>query len=889
MSRKVISIWCALLAIALVMGACGNDTPEPTATPIAEIVVPTNTPETATEVVPEEATATPEPAPDEPVAESAVRAGIIEGKELIGYTVRNAAGDNIGEVSNAVVDLQNQQILMVTIKFGGFLGLDQRILPAPLNKLSWDESQNVLLLNVPETALEGVDGFPGDWPNLLETAWYDDAQALMGQLDLQSTEQVTAPENLNTLVLLTDLLDRGVSSPEDAGLANIEDVLIDLRSGHLLYAVTSFGGFLGLGQEHFLVPLHAFAVTAVDEGGIEGDLQLDITEEQINSAPKYDYSAIDFLDVDWDVDIRDFWRSLGLEDPQAAHTGDTADEEKGVQTVRAQIFAPDSVAVRLGQAVGATVYGIEGEELGQIKDLLLNLETGTVVYVALIPSGEMTAHSDATGTVTDTATMTTTTETITQTQVVSDSHSMGEYLIPIGADALTWGENGNGFVIHTDYETVLGAPRLQGEDWSAQLNDLTLASDIAAYWSPLAGAATAPLLTPYGNGPFGASVTFRGLPHLLFPASQLIGEPVNAWESGEPIGEIEDIIYSDGSIRYVALSTNAAESSGSRIVPIYTLIYNFETEEVLMDMAMPENASPVNLDELDISQPGWDEGYVQEWDTAGSNAITQPGMRMLAASYILAHQLLGYPVVDMDGTHIGEVNDLVVDRESGAIRYAAIEFGGFLGLGERIFLIPLNQLTFSSFNAWLVANMDEAMLESTPQFGQNEWLDLNIPEWDTDIRTFWHSTGMETRMDEPATGTITNTQPVTDTESAPTGTAIRVSELLQWQVNDANGEAVGHIEDLIVNLLDANVPFAVVQTDQYLDLADESYIVPFQRISATTGEESDGEEVIELDVDAVELEGAPIFDSALWETLVMADFRRDIDVYWGRDMDATQP
>lgn len=879
MSKKLNPIWCVFLTIALLIGACGGNTAEPTPTPIAEVIVPTNTPEPVQDV----ATATPEPAAEEPVAAPAEMAGIVEGEALIGYTVRNAAGDNIGEVSDAVVDLQNQQILMVTIEFGGFLGLDQRVLPAPLSKLSWDESTNVLLLNLPDNALEGVDGFQGDWPNLQETSWYGDAQALMGQLDLHADNQMNIPENINTLVLLSDLLDRGVSSPEDVGLAEIEDVLIDLRSGHILYAVTSFGGFLGLGQDYFLVPLNAFAVTAVDEGGIEGDLTLDITEEQIEAAPRYDYSVIDFLNPDWDADIRSFWQSLGWEDPQAANVENRENEEEGVRTIRAHTFAPDSTAVRLGQALGATVYGIEGEELGQIDDLLLNLETGTVVYVILTPYGEITTHVAEMGTVAETVIITAT-EAMSETHTVLDSQAMAGYRIPIGADALTWGEDANSFVIHTDYDTILGAPQLQGEDWPSQLNDLTLASDIAAYWSPLAGTTTAPILTPYGNGPFGAPVTFRGLPHLLFPVSQLIGEPVHAWETQESIGEIQDIIYSDGDIRYVVISESSAESDNSTIVPIYALIYNFETDEVLMDMAMPENGSIISLDALDISPPGWDEAYIQEWQTVGNNAITQPGMRMLAASYILAQQLMGYPVVDMDGEDIGEVNDLVVDRESGAVHYAAIEFGGFLGLGESVFLIPLDQLTFSSFNGWLVANMDETMLESAPQFDQNEWLDLNVPEWDRDIRTFWHSIGINTGMEEPATETMTNTQALTDTESALTGTAIRVSELLAWQVNDADGEAVGHIEDLIINLRDANVPFAVVQTDQYLDLADESYIVPFQRIAAVAGKE-----VIQLDVDVVELEGAPLFDSALWENLVMTDFRRDIDTYWHTNSDTAQP
>src|SRR5262245_28368462 len=37
---------------------------------------------------------------------------------------------------------------------------------------------------------------------------------------------------------------------------------------------------------------------------------------------------------------------------------------------------------------------------------------------------------------------------------------------------------------------------------------------------------------------------------------------------------------------------------------------------------------------------------------------------------------------------IGEVNDLVIDADSGMIRYAAVSVGGFLGIGDKMVAVP---------------------------------------------------------------------------------------------------------------------------------------------------------------------------------------------------------
>ena len=58
--------------------------------------------------------------------------------------------------------------------------------------------------------------------------------------------------------------------------------MIDKRSGQVAYAVLSFGGFLGIGSDYYPIP---WASLHYDTR--LGGYRLDVTEAQLQGAPKY--------------------------------------------------------------------------------------------------------------------------------------------------------------------------------------------------------------------------------------------------------------------------------------------------------------------------------------------------------------------------------------------------------------------------------------------------------------------------------------------------------------------------------------------------------------------------------------------------------------------------
>ena len=73
-----------------------------------------------------------------------------------------------------------------------------------------------------------------------------------------------------------------VYGPDGDKIGSIENVMIDKLSGRVAYAVLTFGGFLGMGNDYYPLP---WATLKYDEN--LGGYRANITRDQLENAPKY--------------------------------------------------------------------------------------------------------------------------------------------------------------------------------------------------------------------------------------------------------------------------------------------------------------------------------------------------------------------------------------------------------------------------------------------------------------------------------------------------------------------------------------------------------------------------------------------------------------------------
>jgi sporulation protein YlmC with PRC-barrel domain len=67
---------------------------------------------------------------------------VIRAKKVIGTSVKNTAGDKIGQVEDIVLDKLSNNIVYAVIGFGGFLGMNEKFHPVPWSALDYNETED---------------------------------------------------------------------------------------------------------------------------------------------------------------------------------------------------------------------------------------------------------------------------------------------------------------------------------------------------------------------------------------------------------------------------------------------------------------------------------------------------------------------------------------------------------------------------------------------------------------------------------------------------------------------------------------------------------------------------------------------------------------------------
>ena len=99
------------------------------------------------------------------------------------------------------------------------------------------------------------------------------------------------------------LIGDDVHNHKEENLGDIKEIMLDMRTGQVAYAVLSFGGILGMGEKLFAVPWNALTLDAVNKCFI-----LDVEKEHLENAPGFDKNDWpDMSSAEWTNEIHSFY------------------------------------------------------------------------------------------------------------------------------------------------------------------------------------------------------------------------------------------------------------------------------------------------------------------------------------------------------------------------------------------------------------------------------------------------------------------------------------------------------------------------------------------------------------------------------------------------------
>ncbi len=130
----------------------------------------------------------------------------------------------------------------------------------------------------------------GATPNMEETMAQTDAPGVMTGKPLIESDRVEGT---------------AVCDPNGNHIGAIKRLMIEKISGKVAYAVMSFGGFLGMGEDEHTIPW-----SKLDYDTSLGGYRTDISEEQLRGAPSVSRDRdYDWSDRDRERELHDYWKT----------------------------------------------------------------------------------------------------------------------------------------------------------------------------------------------------------------------------------------------------------------------------------------------------------------------------------------------------------------------------------------------------------------------------------------------------------------------------------------------------------------------------------------------------------------------------------------------------
>lgn len=205
----------------------------------------------------------------------------------------------------------------------------------------------------------------------------------------------------------------------------------------------------------------------------------------------------------------------------------------------------------------------------------------------------------------------------------------------------------------------------------------------------------------------------------------------------------------------------------------------------------------------------------------------------MAKRWAKSSSLIGTKVTNTAKEDLGRLEDVVVDAQSGRIIYGVLSFGGFLGMGDKLFAIPWDALELSGDAKAFVFNVTKEQLKDAQGFDKAQWPNFADETWNArtyktyNQTPYWHarasvnSDGGEVRLsadseknaDRQKDGEqqAKNAQGGQNDQSIGTSAKYRerwhrkatlwqkVSDLAGKDCHDMTNEDVGDINDLVID------------------------------------------------------------------------------------------
>ena len=109
----------------------------------------------------------------------------------------------------------------------------------------------------------------------------------------------------------------------------------------------------------------------------------------------------------------------------------------------------------------------------------------------------------------------------------------------------------------------------------------------------------------------------------------------------------------------------------------------------------------------------------------------------MTSNIVNADNVVGVDVRNTQDENLGEVEAVMLDKMSGKVAYVVLSYGGFLGMGDKLFALPWSIFSYDDEDDCFRIALDKEKLKNSPGFDKDHWPDMSNTTWSTNINKYY--------------------------------------------------------------------------------------------------------------------------------------------------------
>jgi len=262
-------------------------------------------------------------------------------------------------------------------------------------------------------------------------------------------------------------------------------------------------------------------------------------------------------------------------------------------------------------------------------------------------------------------------------------------------------------------------------------------------------------------------------------------------------------------------------------------------------------------------------------------------------------EINGMKVRNSEGKDLGAIKDTVIDLRPGVVNYAVLSYGGFLGLGDKLFAVPWDALQHrhdvNNATPYFVLDIDDGTLKGSPSgFDNSHWPDFADPQWSSKNDTFYEKfrkphAGLTVTLPRKDIKVEIEAKPKNAVVASDTSTErmmLRASVILGMKVKNEAQKELGKVSDLVIEVHPGKIRYAALSYGGFLGLGDKLFAVPWKAFESRHDISTKDFSLV-LNIDEARLRKATGFDKTKWPDFADPSITEELDKYYGVTGEAT--